>query len=40
MRDTSNAAIEYSFRVQWQKAIEMRHKIMEQLKLPLEFKAY
>ena len=50
MRDTSNAgmqsctrscySIEYSIRVQWPKSVNTQYKIMKQLKLTLEFKAY
>ena len=50
MRDTSNAgthsstkscySVEYSIRFQRPKAVNMQYKIMKQLKLPLEFKAY
>ena len=49
-RNTSNAwmqsctesyySIEYSIRVQWPSAVGVQYKIMKQLKLPLEFKAY
>ena len=33
-------SIEYSIRFQWPKAVDMQQKIMKQVKLLLEFKAY